>query len=81
MPEQFFVFTGCSTIQFFNSPPYPNTISKATHDSLQLTVQCLCDLWDAMLLHWSPSTSHLSPCLGKQRISLRVASILNICLC
>ena len=32
--------------------------SQDTFDTLQLTVQYVCDLLDAMPRHWSPSTSH-----------------------
>ena len=28
MLEQPLIFTGCSNIQFLNSPPYPNTVKK-----------------------------------------------------
>ena len=41
---------------FFNSPPLPNTLSQDTFGTLLLTVQYFCNLWDAMLCHWSPST-------------------------
>ena len=58
MLEQPFFFTGCSSIQFFNSPPFSHTISQNTFGTLALTVQYLCDLQDARPCHWSPSTSH-----------------------
>ena len=50
--------TGCLSIQFFNLPPFLNTVSQDTFGTLPLTVQCLRDLRDVMPLHWSPSTSH-----------------------
>ena len=52
-------FTGCTCIQFFNSPPFlnslpsPNTLNEAAPGHLTLTVQCLCNLQEAMCL--SPS--------------------------
>ena len=49
MLEQSLLFTGCSRIQFFNSP-----------SALHLTVQPLCVLRDFMPRHWSPSASHLT---------------------
>ena len=76
------VFTGCSTIQFFNSPPTsPNTVCEAAGRSLPLTVQLLCDLRDAMSFHWSLSASHPNHCPGKQRVFLGMANILTMCLC
>ena len=59
----------------------PNAVSQATYGYLPLTVQQLCDLRDVMPRHWSLRASHPTPYLGKQRISLGVAIILNICLC
>ena len=58
MLQQPLDFTGCSSIQFLNSPPSPDTVSEAARDYLPLTVQRLCDLRDAMPRHWSPSASH-----------------------
>ena len=29
MLEQTLIFTGCSNIQFLNSPPFPNTVKKS----------------------------------------------------
>ena len=58
MPEQSLLFTGCSSIQFFNSPPFPNTVTQDTFGTLPLTVQYLCDLKDAMPHHCSLSTSN-----------------------
>ena len=52
MPEQLsFLFTGCSSVQFLNSPPYPNTVSQETFGTLPFTVQYLCALY-AMPFHW-----------------------------
>ena len=52
MLEQPLDFTGCSSIQFFNSPPSPNTVSEAARGTFPLTVQHLCDLREPMTLHW-----------------------------
>ena len=57
MLEQTLLFTGCSSIQFFNSPPFPSTLILDTFGTLALTVQYPSDLCDAMPLPWSPSTS------------------------
>ena len=48
MLEQPLLFTGCSSIQFFNSPPFLNTVSQNTFGTLPLTVQYLCDLRDGI---------------------------------
>ena len=58
MLEQPLDFTGCSSIQFFNSPPSPNQVSQAARGYLPLTVQRLCDLRETMPRHWSASASH-----------------------
>ena len=68
MLEQHLGFTDCPSIQVFNSPPSPNTVSEVAQGSLPVTVQQLYDLQDAMPLHWSPSASHSYPYIGKQRI-------------
>lgn len=81
MLEQLLDFTGCSNITFFKSTHSPNTISEAIWCDLPLTVQCLCDLWDAMSLHWPPGTFHLNPCVWKQKIYPAVRSILKMGLC
>ena len=47
----YFLLPGCLGIQFFDSPPYPNT------------AQHLRDLQDAMRFHWLPSASHPTPTL------------------
>lgn len=73
------VLTGFSSIQFFNSSPFPNIVSETNQGTLPLTFQHLCDLWNAMLLpfrYFPPN-----PNLGKRRISLRGTSILTMCLC
>lgn len=44
--------------RFFIQLPFLNTVSQATHGTLLPTAQHLCDLWDAMPRHWSPSTSN-----------------------
>ena len=64
MLEQPLLFTGCSSTQFFNSPPFPNTVSKDSFGTLLLTVQYLYDLRDAMPHHWLPSTYH--PTLSRE---------------
>ena len=58
MLEQPLDFTGCSSIQFLNSPHSPNTVSEVAQGYLPLTVQPLCDLQDAMPRHRSPSATH-----------------------
>ena len=80
MLEALLVFSGCSSIQFFNSLPWPNRISDTVGGNIPLTVY-LCDLRETMPLHWSPSASLCNPCLGKQMIFLGVASLLTMCLC
>ena len=50
--------TSGPTKPFPNSPPFPNTISEAVRGYILLTVQCLCDLRDAMPRHCSSSASH-----------------------
>ena len=42
------------------NPPFPSTVNQTTVGTLPLTMQHLCDLQDTLLLHWSPSTSHLA---------------------
>ena len=69
------IFTGCSSMQFFNLLPSTKTVSEAAKESPPLTVQHLCDLQDAISLQWLPSASHPNPCLGKQRTALGVANI------
>ena len=49
--------------------------------TLPFILQPLCDLWNAMPLHWSSNVFYPYPCLRKQAISLGVASILTMCLC
>ena len=50
-----FVFTDCSSIQFFNSDPFPKTVS-AQH---LLPYHSVCStLQEKMIWHWSPGTSH-----------------------
>ena len=58
MLEQPLVFTGCSSIHFFNSLPFPKTVSQAVLGTLSLTVQHQCDLRDTIPLYCSPITSH-----------------------
>ena len=48
-----FVFTGCSSIQFFNLVPFPNTVS-ARHFTLPLSMQ---HFTVTMTWHWSPGAS------------------------
>ena len=75
------VFIVCSSIQFFISPPSPNTVCEDARGSLLLIVPDLHNLKDAMSHHGLPSAFHPNPCLGKYRISLGVARILTMCLC
>ena len=59
MLEQPLLFTGCSSIQFFNSPPFPK--HRQLGHTLYLTPQCvqpLYNFWDAIPGDWSPSGSH-----------------------
>ena len=44
MLDEPLLFTGSSSIQFFNSPPFPNTVSQDTFGNLPLSVQYLFDL-------------------------------------
>ena len=76
-----FLFTVYLSIQFFDTHLFSHTGSQAAFGYLLLTMQHLCDLLDAMPCHCSPSASHPTPYLGKQRISLGVAIILSMCLC
>ena len=66
--EQPLVFTGCSSIQFFSLPPFPKTASQVTPGIKPFTVQHLCELWDAMLLHWSPRISLPTFTCGSKRL-------------
>ena len=61
----YFLFTGCLSIQIFDSPP---TASQATLGYLLLAVQHLCYLQDAMLSQRSPSLPrrHFSPTLYRE---------------
>ena len=77
MLEQPFIFTVCSSIQFFNSPPSLNTVSAAARGSLTLTVQWLYDLRDA---YWSIGHQAL-PTTTVQIIFVGMASNLSRCLC
>ena len=52
----YFLFTGCLSIQFFDSPLFKH--SKATSVYLLLTAKHLCYLRDVMPHHWSPGTFH-----------------------
>ena len=71
----YFLLTGCLGIQFFDLPPVI-TQSVRPLGYLPLTVQHLCHSQDIMPCHWSPSASHPTLItLGKQKISLGVASI------
>ena len=58
LSNPYFLLTGCLSIQFFDSPPFPNTVNLAAVGYLPLTLQHLCDLQDTMPCHWSPSASH-----------------------
>ena len=58
MLEQPLLFTSFSNIHFSNLTSFPITVSQDTFGTLPLIAQYLCDLRDALLRHWSPSTSH-----------------------
>ena len=59
MLEQPLLFTGCSSIQFFNSPPFPEHSQLGyTWYPIHLAVKLLCYLRIAMPRHWSPSASN-----------------------
>ena len=79
MLEEPLVFNGYSSIQFFFHR-FPEH-GLATLSSFHLTVQHLCNLWDTMPHYWSSSTSHPSPGVEKQMISLVLVNILRIYLC
>ena len=79
MFQQPLVFTGYSSIQFLVHPPFPNTVNEATLSALQVTMQHLC-----IGHHVAPLITRyflLNTYIEKQRISLVMASILNMCLC
>ena len=44
MLEQPLLFTGCSSVQSFNSPPIPNMVGQDIFGTPPLTVWCLCGL-------------------------------------
>ena len=46
-----------SSIQFFDSPHFPDTVSDAAWHNLLLTLQNLCDLQNTILRHRWPGTS------------------------
>ena len=81
MLEQALLFTGCSNIQFFNSPPFPKH-SQLGH-TWYPTPQCVQPLYN----FWMPYqviAHQVAPTqlfLGKQTIFLGVASILRMSLC
>ena len=58
LSNPYLLLTDSSGIQFFDSLPFPNTVSYAAFGYLHLTVQHLCDLQDAMPCHSSQSASH-----------------------
>ena len=60
MLEQPLLFTGWSSIQFFNYSLSQTQSIRTPQDTLSLTVHYLCDLQDAMSLHWSRIASHLA---------------------
>ena len=79
MLEQPFLFTSCSSIQFFNSLFVIYRTPCCTRGRTSHLI--LCDLWDTMPCQNSLLSFPTQPFLGKQRISLGVASISTICLC
>ena len=72
LSKPYFLLTGSSGIQYFDSPPFPTQSVRpplVTYPSptplvtytfayLHLWLPTLCDLQDAMPCHWSPSASH-----------------------
>ena len=78
MLEQALLFTACSNIQFFNSPPFPkqSQLGHAWYPTPQC-VQPLYNFWDAIPGDWSPSGSYST----LPSIFLGVASILRMSLC
>ena len=63
MLEQRLLFTGFSSIQFFNLTFFSNAVSYTKLGSLYLTMQLLCDLRDTLPPHWPPSAlSTLTMC-------------------
>ena len=68
-------------IQFFNSPPFPTQSVRLPLVAYPFTAQHVCDLQDTMPYAISHQVLPTQPLLGKQRISLKVTSILSICLC
>ena len=76
-----FLFTGCLSIQFFDSPPF------SQHSRLGClwlpTSDCAAPVW-LTRCHATPLVAKCfspNPYLGKQRISLGVAIILSMYLC
>ena len=59
MLEQALLFTACSNIQFFNSPPFPrqSQLGHAWYPTPQC-VQPLYNFWAAIPGDWSPSGSY-----------------------
>ena len=53
-----YYFLAPQASSFLIHPPFLNTVSQDTFGTLSLPVQYLCDLREAMLRHWSPSSSH-----------------------
>ena len=62
--EQHLLFTGCSRMEFFHSPPFPEHIQWG--HLLYPTIHCavLVCPWDAMPRHCSPNTPH--PILSRE---------------
>ena len=76
-----FLFTGCLGIQFFDSPPFSQ--QSQLHYLWLPIPYCAALLW-LTRCHAIPLVTKsfpLNPYLGKQGISLGVASILSMCLC
>ena len=55
--EKLPIFSGCSENLLFNSYFPLNNVSEGTFGILPFTVDHLCFLRNAMLLHWSPGAS------------------------
>ena len=65
----YFFLTGCLDIQFFDSPPFLNTISQTTFGYLPLSLQHLCGLQDAIPFHWSSCAFHSTLAQGSRGFS------------
>ena len=81
MLEQPLLFTGCSSVQFFNSPPIPKH-GRPGH-LWYPTTRCVVLVWLTGRHATIFFTKYFPPNLYLERlkVSLGVASILKMCLC